>query len=132
MSEVTYRWIDGPTATQEEWDLLDKLLASRGWMSLNRNTSRVLLAEQDGKVVGFHAFQLIPYCGPLYVERKLRGLGLAEILVDKMQDFLTEVHARGYIAVIESPHAEKLCKAHGMEKLPHPVYVMVNPGGVEV
>lgn len=132
MSEISYRWLDGPAATQEEWDQIDKLLASRGWMSINRLTSRVLLAEQDGDVVGFHVFQMIPYCGPLFVTKKLRGLGLAEILVDKMQDFLITVHARGYIAVTESPHAAKLCEERGMEKVPYPLYVMANPGGVEV
>jgi GNAT superfamily N-acetyltransferase len=132
MNDVTTRWLDGPCCTQAEWDRIDELLASRGWMSLNRATSRILLKESDGKIIGFHIFQLIPYCGPLFVAREFRGTGLAEELVDKMQGFLTEQQARGYIAIVESPHAAKLCEAHGMEHLPYPVYVMANPGGVEV
>lgn len=132
IQEITTRWIEGPTCSQAEWDHIDDLMSSRGWMSLNRLTSRILIKERDREVVGFHVFQMIPYVGPLFVKRELRGTGLAEELVDEMQDFLVEARARGYIAVIESPHAAKLCESHGMERLPHPVYVMVNPGGVEV
>jgi GNAT superfamily N-acetyltransferase len=133
MSEgLTYRWIDGFAATEAEWDLIDSMLAARGWMALNRNTSRILLAEVGGQIQGFHVFQMIPYCGPLHVSKKYRGTGLAEELADKMQDWLVEVNARGWIAVTESPYAAKLCEARGMERLPSPVYVKVNPGGVEV
>jgi len=132
MSEITYRWIDGPSAKPEEWDAIDELLASRGWASLSRPVSRILLAEEDGAIVGFHVFQMVGYCGPLHVTRSHRGTGIAEELTDKMQQFLESCHARGYIAVTESPHAEKICKDKGMERLPYPVYVMVNPGGVEV
>lgn len=128
---ITFRWIDGPTASQEDWDSLEIELAARGWMSLNRATSRILLAELDGKLQGFHVFQLVPYCGPLFVVREARGSGLAETLADKMQEFLVESHARGWIAAAESPYAAKLCEARGMERLPAPMYVMVNPGGVE-
>lgn len=129
--EVTFRWIDGPTATEAEWDAIDNLLAARGWMSLNRNTSRILLAEVGGQIQGFHVFQMVPYCGPLHVSKRFRGTGLAEELADRMQDFLVESNARGWIATAESPYAAKLCEARGMERLPSPVYVKVNPGGVE-
>jgi hypothetical protein len=59
--EVTYRWIDGPTATDAEWNEIDRLLASRGWMSLNRMTSRVLVAERDAAIIGFTCLQLVPH-----------------------------------------------------------------------
>lgn len=131
-NRVSLRWVDGPTASTEDWDAIEQALVERGWMSLNRQTSRILIAESEGKMVGFHVFQFVPFCGPLYVNRKFRGSGLAETLADQMQDFLVDHQARGWIATAESPHAEKLCEARGMERLPSPVYVMVNPGGVEI
>ena len=45
MSNVTYRWIDGPMCTEQDWAKVDKILESQGWMPLNRETSRVYLAE---------------------------------------------------------------------------------------
>lgn len=132
MSELTKRWIEGPTCSQTEWDTIDEMLAVRGWASLSRAVTRVLVAERDGKIVGFHVFQMVGYCGPLFIAREERGSGLAEDLVDDMQNFLHDSHARGYIAVTESPFAAKLCEKRGMERLPYPIYVMANPGGVEV
>jgi len=131
VSQPTYRWVDGPTATNEEWDKIEGILASRGWMSLNRATSRVLVAELDGKLA-FHVFQLVPYCGPLFVPPSMRGTGVAEELANRMVDFLAEINVRGWIVVADSPHASKLCEERGMDKVNSPVYVMVNPGGVEV
>lgn len=125
MSEVTYRWIDGPDASQADWDEIDRKLAARGWMSLNRATSRIRLAERDGKIVGIYCLQLLPHIEPLLVDRHERGSGVAEQLVDDMQNFLVEVRARGFMAVCEHPLAAKMCEDRGMVKVPYPVYVSV-------
>jgi len=133
MSEVIYRWIDGPDASVEDWDRIEGLLAAKGWMSLNRLTSRILMAEDaDGVLLGFHVFQMVPYCGPLYVKPSVRGTGVAEELADKMLSFLIDVQARGWLVTAESTHAEKLCVARGMKRVESPVYVMMDPGGTEV
>ena len=123
--EITYRWIDGPTATDGEWDTLDRLLASRGWMSLNRLTSRILVAERDAVIVGFYCLQLIPHVEPMYVRPQERASGIAEELDNRMQEFLTESRARGYMAICEHPIAARMCEERGMVKVAAPVYVSV-------
>lgn len=134
MDEVTYRWLDGATAPDDDWSRIELILAARGWMSLNRQTSRILIAERDGTLYGFHVFQLVPYAGPLWVAPSARGSGIAERLADDMLDFLATAQARGFIVTTESAHAEKLCEAHGMERMETPLYVMplAAPGGMEV
>jgi GNAT superfamily N-acetyltransferase len=123
MNEIKYRWVDGVSCTQEEWDKIDMMLATRGWMSLNRNTTRALIAESpEGVILGFNIFQMIPFLGPLYVLPSARGTGVAEDLSQRMVDFMTEVEARGFIAVAQSPHAAKLCEHMGMKKVESPVY----------
>jgi predicted N-acetyltransferase YhbS len=112
--------------------MIEEALVARGWMSLNKELSRVLIAEDGGKMIGFHVFQMVPYAGPLYVARSHRGTGLAEDLADEMMEFLVKRQARGWIATAESPYAAKLMEERGMERLPSPVYVMMNPGGTEV
>src|SRR5271163_563680 len=74
--DITYRWIDGPDsggsmpATAEEWAAIDTVLVKQGWMALNRILTRVLIAEDsDGAMVGFSIIQLLPNCGPFYVEK---------------------------------------------------------------
>lgn len=121
---VTYRWLDGPSATDAEWDRVELILATRGWMSLNRMTSRIRLAEDpaSGAILGFHVFQLIPSAGPLWVAPAARGSGIAAQLADDMLTFFAECDARGWIVVATNPSAAQLCEARGMRKVKSPVY----------
>ena len=124
-NEVTYRWIDGPTATQAEWDAIDAKLAARGWMSCNRMLTRIRVAERNGHIVGLFIMQHLPHVEPLVVDRREYGTGVAEHLANDMHEFLTEIHARGYIAICEHPVAAKMCEERGMVKVHYPVYVSV-------
>ena len=120
---VTTRWVDGLAATDDEWKVIDHLLESRGWMSLNRMTSRVLLAERGEVIVGFSVVQLFPGVGPLYVRPASRGTDVAASLADMTMAWLQEIKARGWMVVADSPFTVKLCEARGMERLESPVYV---------
>lgn len=122
--EVRYRWIDGPTATDAEWSRIDEILATRGWSSLNRQTSRIRVAEEEtsGKLLGFLVLQLFPHVEPLFVAPSARGSGIAERLADDMVKFLGEVQVRGFELTADSPHAVKLAKDRGLMKVDAPVY----------
>lgn len=124
MSEVTYRWVNGIDSPDQEWDTLDRMLRALGSMSLNRATSRILLAEANGHVLGFHVFQMIPFAGPLYVIPSARGTGIADTLIVKLLEFLAAAEVRGFIAVAQSKHAEKACVAIGMDRVENPVYIL--------
>lgn len=124
MDKVSYRWLDGPTATDAEWDRIDDLLSARGWMSLSRETTRILVAEDaEGNLKGFFTLQLTPQCGPMYVAPSARATGLADALADKMLDYLIDAKARGWFIVADNPHVPSMCESRGMKKLTSPVYV---------
>jgi acetyltransferase (GNAT) family protein len=129
MSNLTYRWIDGHSATTAEWDAIDQKLAAKGWMSLSRELTRVRVAERDDKIVGMAVLQHIAHIEPLLVDRSEFGTGVAERLADDMISFMNEIHARGYMAICEHPAAVKLCEDHGMIKVTYPVYISVPEGG---
>ena len=121
--QVTYRWVNGFDASPAEWDRIESLLATRGWMALNRATSRIRIAESaSGELLGFHVFQLIPSAGPLFVTPSARGTGIAERLADDMVEFFVESEARGWIVIAGNPVSAKLCEARGMKRLAMPVY----------
>lgn len=123
-TDVNYRWVDGPTATAEEWERIEGILTTRGWMSLNRPTSRVLIAEDtDGALLGFIVMQLVPHTEPLWVLPSKRASGIAEELADQMLTFMVSVQARGWMVVADNPAAAKLCEQRGMSKVESPVYV---------
>jgi len=123
--DAAYRWIDGPSATQDEWDRIEGLLAARGWMSLNRNTTRILVAEdtEDNSLLGFIIVQLTPQAGPLWVAPRARGKEITDDLADKMLDFFVEVQARGWFVVADNPVVKGICESRGMKMLKSPVYV---------
>ena len=129
MEGIRLEWLDGPDgqgpnpATPEEWAAIDDVLIGRGWMSLNRTLSRVLVARRGEKIVGFHVMQLVPHAEPLWIEEAERGGTLAAEMADQMVKFLTEVQCRGWMVTADSPFAEKLCEDHGMKKVESPVYV---------
>jgi hypothetical protein len=131
MSDVTYRWIDGITCPDDLWKQIDEVLAKRNWMAMSRDYTRLLLAEQNGETA-FCAYQGLPYCGPLFVPKSMRGSGVAQELANGMVNWLLEIGARGWIAVAESPYAEKFCQEHGMVRVNYPVYVMPMVGGLDV
>jgi len=127
--DITFEWIDGPNstgprpATIAEWDAIDELCAARGWMSLNRQLTRILVAKRGEEIAGFIVLQLVPHTEPLYVAPSERGTDLAASLADQMVEFLLSVKARGWMVVADNPHAKKLCEDRGMTKVKSPVFI---------
>lgn len=124
--DVRYRWIDGPTATDEEWSKIDEILATRGWTSLNRKLTRIRIAEDATGILGFLVLQHFPHLEPLFVRPSARGTGVAEKLTDDMIEFLRGVESRGFEVTCDSAHAVKLAEAVGLRKVESPVYRTVS------
>jgi hypothetical protein len=122
-STVSYRWINLWEASEHEVAQIDKIIAARGWVKLNLNMTRVLVAELDGRIISFSVVQAMPYVGPLFVSSEHRGLGIAEELADRTMEFLRSIDARGWLVVADSPHVAKICEAREMDRVESPVYV---------
>jgi GNAT superfamily N-acetyltransferase len=116
-AEVTYRWLEMP-----ELMLIDPTIEAMGWCKLNELTSRVIVAEADGKIIAFEVFQFFPMVGPIHIEKEYRGKGIAEELSNRMLAFLRECDCRGFEVSAESAFVERICEANGMELVKSPVY----------
>lgn len=127
MAVITYRWIDGPTCTDREWAAVDLILESQGWMSLNRQTSRVYLAEEDDQIVGISCLQFMPFAGPLWIKKQIRGTGIADKMAADTIGWLG-ANTRGWFVVVDSPHVPELCERYGMRKVTSPVYITDKQG----
>lgn len=116
---LTYHWLEG-----DELEILEPILAARGWTSLNGKVARAIGAfDETGKLVGFQVLQLFPMVGPLYVEPLSRGTGIASELTERMRTFLVNAQARGWMVIADAPFTAQLCEAHGMRKVESPVYL---------
>lgn len=124
---MEYRWLE----PEEIEKLMNPALKVQGLAQLNINpaqpTARVLGAFWDGQLVEAFAFQLYPILGPLIkVDNTFRDSGeTARALAGKMQEFLEEVSARGYLCIADSPMSERLCERFGMERVKSPVFDFV-------
>lgn len=123
MPAVELRWLDG-----DDLDQLEPILRERGWMSLNKSTTRVRAAFYEGRIVGFVCLQLVPHMEPLYVEPEFRGSPVAMDLVNDMAEFIRDARCRGVMIVAGAPGIEALAKHFGMEQITHPVYIKVDMG----
>lgn len=124
-AEIHYRWISGPECSDEEWAVLDEIVAKQGWMVWNKETTMVRVAEHDGEIIAFYPVQLIPHAEPLYVKEEFRGNGIANQLADDVVEWLTLIEARGWLAIADNPIAAKMCEERGWQKLGSPVYFVV-------
>ena len=121
---TSFRWLT-PT---EVLEIVNPLLAHRGWAQLNVDIARVYGAFEDEQCVEIMALQLYPVLGPLL---RLDGADAGEttrILASHMETYLIESDVRGVLAVADSPLTERLCKRMGMTKVLSPVYSTVAPG----
>lgn len=131
MNAIRYRWIDGPALTPEQWkaetETIERVLAARGWMSLNQMTSRVLVAEgESGELIGFFCLQLIPHVEPMFVVPSMRASDVAETLADKMLEFMQQAQARGWMLCTDNPLVARMAEARGMEQVKAKVFAKVS------
>jgi hypothetical protein len=120
---LSYRFTSGEAMTEVEWDAIEAVLAARGWMALNRETTPiVLLAERGGMIVGFLPLQLVPHTEPMYVAPGERGGEVAGTLASMMANMLYASGARGWLVMAENPYVERFCRQYGMIKVDVPVY----------
>jgi hypothetical protein len=126
---VRFEWIDGPMCSDEDWNSIEEVLQRRGWASLNKNTSCILMARTDNEFA-FLVLQLVPYIGPLFIPASMRGGTTAREMATRTLEFLQKSKTRGWLVVAESPFTERICKELCMEKIDSPLYVASNFGGI--
>jgi hypothetical protein len=120
--EVTYRDTDGLSATQAEWDAIEHILSTRGWASLNRQTTPCIsLVEDADGLAGFFVAQFVAHAGPMWVRPKYRGSEVPQRLAAHMRQLLNG--SRGVVVVADNPATVKMCEEANMLRVESPVFV---------
>jgi hypothetical protein len=120
---MDYRWL----TSEEVVDLVNPSLAMKQWPQLGTDTSRVLGAWAGDNLVEVFAIQLMPMLGPmLKIDNTHRDGGdVSRELAERMDQYLKQEDARGFLTIAETALTERLCERHGMRKVEWPVYVSV-------
>jgi hypothetical protein len=124
---MDYRWL----SDDEVETLVNPALKAQGFAELNINpdqpTCKTLGAFWDDQLVEAFTVQLYPILGPMIkVDNTFRDNGeTARTLAKKMEEFLEEKQARGYVCIADTPITQRLCERFGMTKIPSPVYQYV-------
>lgn len=125
---MTYRWL-----TEDEIiSLVNPNLAHQGMPMLNTAVARVYGAFDGDRLIRTLTLQLFPLLGPLTThDHTHRDNGeVSRTLANLMDAYLQESHARGYLAVCDSPVTERICERHGMKRIESPVFLAVGPPAV--
>lgn len=113
---IEIKWLDGADLNQ-----LAPQIQELGWIPLNPQMARAVVAFSGDTIVGFCPFNCVPHID-LWVDKAYRGSGLAQELTEAMVQFLFAVNAPGAYVVADNPHTEALCRKYGMKKIDAPVY----------
>lgn len=117
---MNYRFIEG-----EELQILDEVITKKDWTPINPKYAKALIAEdEEGNLKGFVVAQLMLHVEPMYVSPDARGeeSGVSKELSHKMATHLRERGIRNWMAICDSPYAEKICKENGMVRCESPLY----------
>lgn len=122
---MEFRWIQG-----DELERLKPVFEQYGWTGLDPIFSRALVAEEDGKIVGFNVLQVVLRPEPLWITPEYRGQRNNDLALNLSTQMINYLKANGcsYWEVrAKSPFVERLCLANGMTKIESPMFA----GGVE-
>ena len=114
-----------------EWpeiEALEPMFKQRGWMCLNKETSRIMGTFHEGKLIAFVVLQLVPHLEPLWVDPSYRGAGVAEELVSEIARYIKSAKTRGVMIVADNPGVARLAEHFGMSRILSPVYSKVDMG----
>lgn len=115
---VTYRDLEN-----QECKELIPALEQAGFSLPYPETSVPIVAEVDGRIVGFGIAQLVPHAEPIHVLPEWRGAGIAEELSRRVIAKLVESGHDKFCALATNAFAEKLCEANGMVEVKGKLYV---------
>lgn len=115
---ISYRDLSGQECTE-----LAPALQKAGMTIAYTHLADPVVAEVDGKIVGFCFAQLIPHWEPLWVEREWRGMGIAEELAKRALEKITKTGAQKFCCITTSAFAEKLAREAGMREVEGKLFV---------
>jgi hypothetical protein len=119
MSEdTTYRTVEG-----EEFRLLAEGLSMMKSMVPYPETAKAIVAEVDGKVIGFGVLQQLPHGEPAWVDPEYRGNGIGKEIFSRVNVLMDQLGAKWWVACSTSEASERLCRDAGMTEIPGKLFI---------
>jgi ribosomal protein S18 acetylase RimI-like enzyme len=84
--------------------------------------THIVVAELEGKLIGFIALQLMFHTEPLHVDLDYRGLGIAERLATEAVKLLNDIAVKAWVCVATDRTVERLCESMGMHPVEGKIY----------
>ncbi len=106
----------------QEWERLAPVYEVNGDRLPPTASSRVFIAECEGKIVGMCGLNVIAHVGPLWVDPEYRGRGIAELVVSKADDAVLDCGGIGYFMFPSTPESVKVVEKLGLSKRAWSVY----------
>lgn len=118
--EITYRML-----RPDEWPKVEPIFIEHGGpQSLPcPEASAILVAEEQGGIVGFLVIQPVVHAEPVWVREDHRGNGIARKLFSEVDDFMKGIGIKAYYTFSTETIVERLAQGNGMSLLPWKVWM---------
>lgn len=108
---------------KSEVSKLAPILQSLGWNLPYPQTTTVLVAEDEGEIIGFVCQTLLPHLEPEWVAPKYRGTGVADELAKRGATVFLRAGVSNFLSVAGNANAERICRdVLGMKKVEGSIY----------
>ena len=115
---ITYRILE-----KSEADKLTPTLQALGWTIPYPQFATVLVAEENGEIIGFIVQQIVPHLEPAYVRESHRGQGIADELAQRGAEIFKASGVERFVATAANAHSERICRdVLGMKKVEGSIY----------
>lgn len=114
---------------RDEWPRLAGTEAEAVWPLLNPDTTRIVVVERDGEIVGCHVLLWVLHAECLWTAPAARGRGgVARRLWTAVQETVRAMGASGFMTAATDDRVRRLLAHVGAQRLPGDHYVMTLKG----
>lgn len=107
---ITYRNLQ-----PAEWERLRPIYESQGGELPPAGQNAAAIAEADGAVIGMCGVNAVVHCGPLWVDPKWRGQGIADRLVAEADRYIRGLGANAYLMFPSNKGSIAVAERLGLE-----------------
>lgn len=113
---VTYRWLK-----KEEWGRIAEIFRRHEVEPPNEDISIMVVAEDNGKVVGLLPFQLVGHAEPLWIAEGYHGRVNWKQMVGMIEAGIRDTVPQ-YFVFAPNERIARMCEIAGMERLPWTIF----------
>lgn len=107
---------------KEEWHKLLPIFLKNGSEPPAADFSKIVVAEDEGKIVGMHCLSLSARIGPMWLDEDYRGQHIWEDMFERLESYMAGLN-QPYFMFTRDDRTEYMAKKFGLRPLDWKVWI---------